>query len=675
MKKHVLIYITLLLLIVSPIIAFTQTCTALGQNPTTAFPVCGTTKFVQNSVALCGNKVIPTPCNDGGGYSDKNPYWYKFTCYVSGKLGFVITPANLSDDYDWELFDITGANPMDVFTNKSLIVSANWSGTYGVTGAGTTGKNAFECASVPSALVPTFSVMPDIIAGHEYLLLVSHFDDTQSGYALSFQGGTASIVNPIIPVLNNAYAVCDGTQIVVSLNKRMNCNSLAADGSDFTVAGTIPNSIKSAVGKGCSVSFDTDSAILTLNTILSPGTYTVTSALGTDGNTLIDNCGNLLAVGLQRSLIFTPSVPTPMDSIKPIICAKDTLELVFNKPMNCSSIESDGSDFFITGPSAVTVIGARGICSNGISKTIQVILSKPIKINGNYQIHLKNGNDGNSLIDECDMITPAGSVLGFTVKNVAVANFNYSVQPGCKLDTVLLSHNANNGTTQWKWQVGNVFTSTIQNPNLITKSFGLQHTTLIISNGFCIDSSSVDINIPDQTVKAGFTILDTICSTDTLIVIDQSTSNAIRWKWNYGDGQISYLQNPPGKNYQVLTRKNQFDFSLTVQNQFNCSDSLLKTITVLPSCYIDIPTAFTPNGDGLNDYLYPLNALKAINLSFKVFNRYGQVIFETNNWNKKWDGRISGQLQPSGTYVWTLDYTHKDTGKVFALKGTVVLIR
>ena len=176
-------------------------------------------------------------------------------------------------------------------------------------------------------------------------------------------------------------------------------------------------------------------------------------------------------------------------------------------------------------------------------------------------------------------------------------------------------------------------------------------------------------------MKAGFTILDTICSTDTLIVIDQSTTNAIRWKWNYGDGQISYLQNPTGKIYQVLTRKNQFYFSLTVQNQFNCADSLFKTITVLPSCYIDIPNAFTPNGDGLNDYLYPLNALKAIDLNFKIFNRYGQVIFETTNWTKKWDGRINGQLQPSGTYVWTLDYTHKDTGKVFALKGTVVLIR
>ena len=673
MKK--LVYLSFLFIIAIPVIAFTQTCTTLGQNPTTAFPVCGTTKFAQNSVALCGNRTIPTPCNDGTVYSDKNPYWYKFTCFVSGKLGFIITPANLSDDYDWELFDITGVDPMDVFTNKSLIVSANWSGTYGITGAGTTGKNAFECSSLPSAMVPSFSVMPDIIAGHDYLLLVSHFDNTQSGYALSFQGGTASIVNPIIPVLDNAYAVCDGTQIVVNLNKRMNCNSLATDGSDFTVAGSNFNSIKSAVGKGCSLSFDTDSIILTLNNILSPGTYTVTSALGSDGNTLIDNCGNLLATGLQKSLIFRPSIPTPMDSIQPIICAKDTLTLVFSKPMNCNSIATDGSDFFITGPSSVMVVGAKGICANGISKTIQVILSKPIKINGNYQIHLKNGNDGNSLIDECDMVTPVGSTVGFMIKNVAIADFNYTVQSGCIFDTLLLNHNANNGTLQWKWQVGNVFSSKAQNPKLITKSFGLQHTSLTISNGFCIDSSSVDIDLPNQTVKAGFTIIDTICSTDTLIVIDQSTTNAIRWKWNYGDGQISYLQNPPGKNYQVLTRKNQFNFSLTVQNQFNCIDSLSKIITVLPSCYIDIPTAFSPNGDGLNDFLYPLNAIKAINLSFKVFNRYGQVIFETNNANKKWDGKINELLQPSGTYVWTLDYTHKDTGKVFALKGTVVLIR
>ena len=112
-----------------------------------------------------------------------------------------------------------------------------------------------------------------------------------------------------------------------------------------------------------------------------------------------------------------------------------------------------------------------------------------------------------------------------------------------------------------------------------------------------------------------------------------------------------------------------------VQNSFNCTDTSIKKVFVLPNCYIDIPSGFTPNGDGLNDNLYPLNAFKAKNLSFKIYNRYGQIIYESNDWHQKWDGRLKGELQQSGTYIWTLDYTHKDTGQTFHLKGTTVLIR
>ncbi|MGZ8551733.1 MAG: gliding motility-associated C-terminal domain-containing protein, partial [Chitinophagaceae bacterium] len=99
-----------------------QVCTTLGQNPSTAFPVCGTNTFHQSTVPVCGGASIPGPCNgvDGVTLSDLNPYWYRFTCFATGTLGFTITPANLADDYDWQLFDITGHNPNDVFTNASL---------------------------------------------------------------------------------------------------------------------------------------------------------------------------------------------------------------------------------------------------------------------------------------------------------------------------------------------------------------------------------------------------------------------------------------------------------------------------------------------------------------------------------------------------------------------------
>jgi gliding motility-associated-like protein len=95
---------------------------------------------------------------------------------------------------------------------------------------------------------------------------------------------------------------------------------------------------------------------------------------------------------------------------------------------------------------------------------------------------------------------------------------------------------------------------------------------------------------------------------------------------------------------------------------------------VADNCYIAVPSAFTPNGDGANDYPYPLNAYKASNLRFSVYNRNGQLIFATKDPTKKWDGTVKGNPQPAGAYVWTLNYMDQ-SGKKIALKGTSVLIR
>ena len=106
-----------------------------------------------------------------------------------------------------------------------------------------------------------------------------------------------------------------------------------------------------------------------------------------------------------------------------------------------------------------------------------------------------------------------------------------------------------------------------------------------------------------------------------------------------------------------------------------CSDSTERIIKVLNHCLIEVPTAFTPNNDGLNDQFRPHNALKAINYHFRIFNRWGQLVFESRNWMEKWDGRINGQLQATGVYVWVLSYTHRDTGQPVFKKGTVTLIK
>lgn len=657
-----------------------QTCAGLGQNPYSAFPVCGTSTFKQTTVPQCGGKTLPTPCNGSAGYSDINPYWYKFTCYTSGTFSFTITPQNLGDDYDWQLFDITGHDPMDVYTDKTLIVSANWSGSPGTTGASTAGKNKFECASVPTAGVNTFSTMPTLTAGHDYLLLISHFDGaSQSGYDLVFPSGqqagvTSSIVDPLIPAMKNVTGICDGTEIVVVVNKKVKCSSLAADGSDFAVSGgPVPIGIVSAVADRCSTSFDMDTIRLKLNRILAPGTYTVSSKTGTDGNSLVDNCDNSMPVQ-SLSLKYVPAVPTPMDSISPVTCIKDTLQLVFSKPMKCSSIAPDGSDFRITGPATVVVKSAAGVCTNGVSTTINIVLTKPIRVNGTFTITLVAGSDGNTLIDECSEITPAGSTLQFTTKNITTADFQAAVMAGCKYDTLQLTHNGYGGTTQWKWLVDSVDFSTVQNPTLVSRSFGPHRVSLAVANGFCTDTSSQLVVLPDQRVIAAFNVADTLCPTDALTFTDASSSNATSWLWRFGNGNTSTLQNPPPQSYPLTGKPSQYTTSLTASNSV-CSDITFKIVTVLASCYIAVPSAFTPNGDGLNDYLYPLNSFKADDLVFRVYNRYGQLLFESRDYSKKWDGRYQGIPQPSGTYVWQFSYTLRGTGEKVNLRGTTVLIR
>src|SRR5690348_1871272 len=110
------VLLTAICLLVFGSVTLGQNCTTAGQTPSTAFPVCGTSIFQQNTVPICVSHKLTVPgCSGSGGanYQDKNPYWYKFTAYQSGTLGFLISPIDQGDDYDWQLYDITGHNPDD----------------------------------------------------------------------------------------------------------------------------------------------------------------------------------------------------------------------------------------------------------------------------------------------------------------------------------------------------------------------------------------------------------------------------------------------------------------------------------------------------------------------------------------------------------------------------------
>ena len=649
-----------------------------GQTPASAILVCSATEFIQDTVPDCLNYPIPAPgCRivGIGDYKDKNPFWFTFTCYSSGSLEFLIEPKNPDDDYNWQFYDITGHGASEIYSDGALVREANWSGSTGKTGASNSGVNTKECASAPGDNVPTFSKPPNIIEGHTYLLLVSHFyDGTQSGFKLSFKGGSASITNPATPALLKATINCDGTRVGVKLTKKMNCATIAADGSDFEIQG-LNGAINAALGDGCSISYNTDSVIINLKNPLLPGSYTLTVKKGIDNNTLLDNCGNEIEPGNFTIFSAVARQPAALDSITTPSCAPNTLQLVFQKNIRCSSVAADGSDFKITGPYPVTAMAAKGKCINDLTNVIELQLEATMLHEGTYNVTLVKGTDGNTITDECGLEALAGGVIPFHIKDTVNANFNYQISKGCRYDTAHYFNTSANGKTNWNWQFDSSSSSSNQNPTVVYNSFGNKTTQLIVSNGFCSDTAEVNFFLFHDSLRAAFNMPSVYCPDDLAYFKDSSSGNIVSWYWQFGNSVTSRLQDPPPQVYTAAGSDVLIPVQLIVQNDKACHDTAIQYLKVLNSCYIAVPSAFTPNNDGLNDYLYPLNAYKTFDLEFKIFNRNGQLLFFTTDWKTKWDGRYKDDEQPPGVYAWLLHYSSTETGETVFKKGSVVLIR
>jgi len=149
-------------------------------------------------------------------------------------------------------------------------------------------------------------------------------------------------------------------------------------------------------------------------------------------------------------------------------------------------------------------------------------------------------------------------------------------------------------------------------------------------------------------------------------------------------GGINYIWSPPTalNNTSIFNPVAVYDgsidsirYTVLVSDEKNCMDSASVTVKIFKTDpQIFVPTAFTPNGDGVNDVFRPIGVgIKSIEY-FRVFNRWGQLVFSTTVNGQGWDGSISGKPQSTNTFVWIvrgIDYLNKP----FVRKGTVTLIR
>jgi gliding motility-associated-like protein len=193
-----------------------------------------------------------------------------------------------------------------------------------------------------------------------------------------------------------------------------------------------------------------------------------------------------------------------------------------------------------------------------------------------------------------------------------------------------------------------------------TSTVGLYWVT-VTDNNNCSAVDSVNINTVFQLPAGFLKQTDSLCTFDNLVI--QPAKNYSDYFWSTGAVQKNITIQTPGKYWLQVTDEN------------GCKG--LDTITVIPkkcTAGVFIPTAFTPNGDGKNDFFKATVHGNLLFFKLSVFNRYGELVFQTSDPAKKWDGLFKGASFNTNTFVWECTFQLEGEQPDFQ-KGVLVLIR
>ena len=261
-----------------------------------AIPVCEGFYTQMNSYTGSGNypNEIPTSgscpgnCMNSG---EKNCVWYYVTVQSDGLMGFVITPNQNSDDYDWSVYNLTDKRCEDIYLQAAqLQVSCNWSGT-----SGSTGPNGGSNSNCQGAGGTPFNAMIPVQEGQNFVINISNFSSTQYGYTLDFSMSTADIYDDVPPVVEEIYADdvsgCSTTALSFTFSEKVWCDRVTP--SSFGIEGPGgPYTVTDVYGVSCDVGGDweKDYTIYVDPPFASNGSYTF--QLFTSFPGITDACNN-----------------------------------------------------------------------------------------------------------------------------------------------------------------------------------------------------------------------------------------------------------------------------------------------------------------------------------------------------------------------------------------------
>jgi len=362
------------------------------------------------------------------------------------------------------------------------------------------------------------------------------------------------------------------------------------------------------------------------------------------------------------------------------------------------------------------------------SDTLIVTVTLPLKVTDLFtQIcrgesvilgtNVSDGSGGYSYLWDSGAITSTITVAPTTTSSYVLtvsdtcmsvdANIQVQVDPGpivdftplCDPDPYILRFINNSspltGST-FLWSFGDSMSSTLEEPSHTFAGTGTYDVTLsVTSAGGCSNDTTISVIAPPQ---ASFSENPTEASIENPEIhftdLSLDSANIVIWEWDFGDGSgIDNLAGQAGSN-AILTPSNfttgtyqnprhlyadtgHFFIQLTVRDINNCIDTITRDVRIFNEYFLYAPSAFSPNGDNKNEAFMPQGlGINPQDFHMSIYNRWGDIIFETDNINEGWDGRANDGTRPAQTevYVWTI--SARDIRlKIHQYIGHVTLLR
>jgi gliding motility-associated-like protein len=272
---------------------------------------------------------------------------------------------------------------------------------------------------------------------------------------------------------------------------------------------------------------------------------------------------------------------------------------------------------------------------------------------------------------------PDSATQMLRVSPVAKAQF-VTPSTGCAPYTAMFNNTSLGGTT-FLWNFGDpgsgeLNTSTDVNPSHVYATPGTYTISLHEEDpNTCNKVSDTTFTITVYLKpKAAFTWAPSPPVANVPIVFSNESQGGVSYLWQFGDGD-STVKTTMDTVQHLYISTDSFPVCLIATNQFGCTDTVCHVVQSLINPLLDVPNAFTPGRFGQNAILKVVG-FGILHMDFRIYNRWGKLVFESDNPNVGWDGTYLGVIQPMDVYAYTLEAQFSD-GKHVSKKGDITLVR